>query len=81
MSTEDNNEYKVKREDIIEQIEIQEEMQSHKINLVTCGNCGSVLLHRIKDDGDIKCPFCGYESDPCDFPDYFYSGMENNTVF
>lgn len=21
---------------------------------------------------DLRCPYCGYESDPCDFPDLFY---------
>lgn len=57
-----------------EQIKLQEEMQSNGINLVTCGSCGDVLLHRIVE-GDITCPHCGLESDPCNFPDLFYSGL------
>lgn len=41
------------------------------INIVTCGNCGTVVLHRIEDEV-IICPDCGFESDPCDFPDLNY---------
>lgn len=42
-----------------------------KINIVTCGNCGDVLLHRI-ENLDIECPYCDFNSEPCDFPDLFY---------
>lgn len=45
------------------------------INLVTCGGCGDVLLHEIDED-EIECPHCDFKSDPCDFPDFFYEGME-----
>jgi predicted RNA-binding Zn-ribbon protein involved in translation (DUF1610 family) len=41
------------------------------INIVTCGNCGSTLLHRIEDE-NINCPDCGFDSEPCDFPDLNY---------
>lgn len=41
------------------------------INIVTCGNCGTVVLHRIEDEV-IICPDCGFDSDPCDFPDLNY---------
>jgi predicted RNA-binding Zn-ribbon protein involved in translation (DUF1610 family) len=38
------------------------------INIVTCGDCGSTLLHRLTDQ-EIECPDCGFISEPCDFPD------------
>ena len=41
------------------------------INIVTCGNCGSVVLHYI-DDEFIQCPDCKFASEPCDFPDLNY---------
>jgi len=44
------------------------------INIVTCGNCGSVILHR-SEDVEIECYDCGYESEPCDFPDLFHEFM------
>jgi uncharacterized Zn finger protein (UPF0148 family) len=50
------------------------------VNLVDCGNCGSVLLHKVGVD-DIECPFCGFTSDPCDFPDHFYDGFEDSGEF
>jgi len=50
------------------------------VNLVNCGNCGSVLLHKVGVD-DIECPFCEFISDPCDFPDYFYDGFRDAIVF
>lgn len=48
------------------------------ICIVTCGRCGGVVLAK---DGDFvdedgygghSCPHCGFESDPCDFPDMYY---------
>jgi len=38
------------------------------VNIVTCGNCGDVLLHQ-RDDIEISCPYCQFTSEPCDFPD------------
>lgn len=78
------------REKVIEQIELQEELQSVAgINIVNCGSCGSTLLHRIVplrmdtavEDYYITCPYCNFHSDPCDFPDFLYSGMENSAEF
>jgi len=40
------------------------------INIVTCGNCGSVNLHRLEDT-EITCMDCNFKSEPCDFPDLF----------
>lgn len=47
-------------------------------NIVTCGNCGDVLLHDTNDvdsegtSNDIVCPSCGFKGESCDFPDLFY---------
>lgn len=70
------------REKILEQIALQEEVQSVAgINIVNCGDCGSVLLHKIDESEDIVCPYCDFTSEPCDFPDFLYSGMENSEEF
>jgi predicted RNA-binding Zn-ribbon protein involved in translation (DUF1610 family) len=54
------------------QLELQLEVVAKTgINIVTCGNCGSTLLHRIEDE-NINCPDCGFDSEPCDFPDLNY---------
>lgn len=54
------------------QLELQLEVVAKSgINIVTCGNCGSTLLHRIEDE-TLECPDCGYGSEPCDFPDLNY---------
>ena len=53
------------------QFELFNEMvQKSNINVVTCGNCGSVNLHRLEDT-EITCADCGFESEPCDFPDLY----------
>lgn len=78
------------REKVIEQIELQEEIQRlANINIVNCGSCGSTLLHRMVlftpetplEDMDIVCPYCNFTSEPCDFPDFLYDGMENSAEF
>jgi len=54
------------------QLELQLEVVAKTgINIVTCGNCGSIVLHKIQDE-TIKCSDCDFESDPCDFPDLNY---------
>lgn len=53
------------------QIELVKEIiEKTGINIVTCGNCGSIVLHRINDI-EISCDDCGLVSEPCDFPDAF----------
>lgn len=47
-------------------------VKSSNINIVTCGNCGDVVLHKIKHKFDIHCPHCLLASDRCDFPDFYY---------
>jgi uncharacterized CHY-type Zn-finger protein len=67
-----------KRDKIIEQIHLQEKIQRiANINIVTCGNCASVVLHDRKDE-EIDCPYCDSIMDVCDCPDYLYNGMQDN---
>lgn len=77
-------------EKILKQISLQNKMVTESnVNLVNCGSCGSVMLHEVtaikqdmeKEDYEIECPFCGFKSEPCDFPDYFYDGMELSGEF
>ena len=42
------------------------------INIVTCGQCGHVMLHSRDDCDNIECPHCGFTSEACDFPDFFH---------
>jgi len=60
------------------QIKLAQEMQVSGFNVVTCGHCGTVNIHRMSQE-DIECWSCGYSSEPCDFPDYFYEGMPEQT--
>jgi hypothetical protein len=48
----------------------QELVEVAGINVVRCGQCAEVMLHRVGDEV-LRCPHCSYESDPCDFPDLF----------
>jgi len=42
------------------------------INVVTCGDCGTILFHEMKRDiGELKCPDCGFNDDICHFPDLY----------
>jgi hypothetical protein len=65
---------------IKQQVDLQLQMQSVGFNLVTCGHCGSPFLHETRVN-ELKCPFCDFESDTSDFPDYFYEGMELSGEF
>ena len=72
---------KTKRELAVEQISLQERVISlAKINIVTCGNCGSVLLHELNDE-TIECACCKQELDQSDCPDLWYEGCQNNAEF
>jgi len=65
----------------INQIRLQDRIVATSgVNLVTCGSCGSVMLHEAKQE-EIECPFCDHISEPCDFPDYFYEGFELSGEF
>jgi hypothetical protein len=72
---------RTKRELAVEQISLQERVISlAKINIVTCGHCGSVLLHELNDEL-ITCACCKHELDQSDCPDLWYEGCQNNSEF
>jgi transcription elongation factor Elf1 len=50
------------------QLELQQQILEIDINIVTCGNCSSVILHEVHQY-EIECHICGYKSEPCEFPD------------
>ena len=70
---------KNKRQIVIQQIELQEEIHSLGFNIVECGNCGVVLIHKVGKH-KIDC-FCGHKMALSDCPDLYYSGIENNSEF
>jgi hypothetical protein len=70
---------KTNREIVENQIKLQEEIQSAGFNVVECGNCGVVLLHRTGENF-IEC-FCQHEMDLSDCPDLYYQNQENNAEF
>lgn len=72
---------KTKRDLAVEQIKLQERVLAlASINIVTCGNCGCVLLHDRMDD-EIECASCKSVMDICDCPDLWYEGCQNNSEF
>lgn len=72
---------KTKRQLAEKQIELQERVIAlANINIVTCGHCGSVLLHELNDK-PIECACCKHELDQCDCPDLWYEGCQNNSEF
>ena len=69
---------KTKRQVAEKQIELQERIQASGINVVSCGNCGSVMFHEISDESDIQCIDCDMLMAQCDCPDFWYKGLEGN---
>lgn len=53
------------------QIFLNDLINKSGVNLVTCGNCGGVLLHKTAEE-TIECPHCNYLGEPCDFPDLIH---------
>jgi len=53
------------------QLELHQQLLEIDINIVTCGNCSSVILHEVHQS-EIECHICGYKSEPCEFPDLNY---------
>lgn len=50
--------------------DVLQKMQAKGFNVTTCGSCGAVVLHETPVKNDLlHCYNCGYENDPCDFPD------------
>ncbi len=60
------NEYRYRN-----QLEILENMQKKGFNVVTCANCGEVILQETNND-DIKCPHCSNEYESSDCPDLYF---------
>jgi hypothetical protein len=72
---------KSKRELAEQQIALQNRVNAvASINIVTCGNCGSVLLHD-RMDSEIECACCKSVMDLSDCPDLWYEGCQNNGEF
>ena len=54
------------------QFEILQRMHQDGYNVVTCGNCGNIVLIEIYDTIDeIKCPHCKETMEYCDMPDLY----------
>ena len=52
-------------------------LEKARLNAVTCGECGELMFHKMKKNlNTITCYHCGFESEPCDFPDYYYSDLD-----
>ena len=61
-----------------------EMVDKSNINMVTCGNCGTILLHR-RGDENITCFGCNHEMALSDCPDYYnideqYIEVEEETI-
>jgi glutamine amidotransferase PdxT len=70
-----------KRELVIKQIDLMDDIrQKADINIVTCGNCGTLVLHK-RNAEEIECFGCMNVMDVSDCPDYWYNGVENNAEF
>jgi len=55
-----------------EQFKILQKMQSDGYNVVTCGNCGDIILVEIFDSvQEVQCPHCKEVMDYCDTPDLY----------
>lgn len=72
---------KTREQKILEQVELQNKIQSAGFNIVNCGHCGSVLLHECNDGDDIDCPYCDRVMEKSDCPDFLYEGIELSAEF
>lgn len=76
---------KSRRELAQEQLDLMDDIRAKaNINMVTCGNCGTILLHEMKqlnEDNTIVCFGCKREMDLSDCPDYWYEGCIENREF
>jgi hypothetical protein len=52
-------------------------LEKKKLNAVTCGECGELMFHTIRKNlNNITCYHCDFKGEPCDFPDYYYSDLD-----
>lgn len=72
---------KTRRELAQVQLDIMNQIRkSSDINMVTCGNCGTILLHYM-NEYSIVCFECMNDMDLSDCPDYWYNGCIENKEF
>ena len=61
------------------QIELQENMQIRGFNIVTCGNCDTLIIHKTDSiygtKEHLNCHGCGTTIAKSDCSDYYYNGM------
>ena len=54
-------------------------MQKDGYNIVSCGNCGTLIIHEIDDETfstpNLDCHGCGITISKSDCSDYYYKGM------
>lgn len=55
----------------MKQYDILRQMQSDGYNVVTCGNCGGVVLIQLPIKDEVQCPHCKVTMDYADFPDLY----------
>jgi len=76
---------KTKRELAQEQLQLMNNISYYaNINIVTCGHCGTILLHEFKSinkDNTIVCFGCKREMALSDCPDLWYEGCIENMEF
>jgi len=61
-----------------EQFEILQRMQQDGYNVVTCGNCGDVVLLEIDDTiEEVQCPHCKEDMEYSDMPDLYTQSLNN----
>lgn len=65
---ENNEKYEIWKE---AQTEIFYKIQDAGFNIVTCGNCGEVILHAINNDDEVHCGGCRRDMAKSDCPDLY----------
>ena len=74
---------KTKKELAEQQLDYINEIKSKlNLNVVTCGNCGNFILHKLENE-KIIChnTDCDNDMDISDFPDLWYNGCIENMRF
>lgn len=56
---------------VLKQIALQKEMQQAGFNIVDCGNCGNLNIHKTGEE-QIVCWDCKTEMNLSDCPDHWY---------
>lgn len=76
---------KTTRELAKEQLDLMNDIRANaNINIVTCGHCGTILLHEMKsiyEDNTIICFGCKRNMALSDCPDYWHEGCIENSEF